>query len=611
MNAERFARGVRASALTVLLGSAAEAQQRPAQTGGTAQSAPITSLRYEITADSANLARNTIRVAMSFDLAGPGPVLLSLPAWTPGAYEISNFARWLVGFTAAAGSTPLKWDKLDYDTWRVQPGKAKAVTVSFEYVGDSLDNAMTWSRPDFAFFNGTNLLFYPEGRGFDFPATVTIKTEAGWQVATGMSAGKAAGSYTAANYHDLVDMPFFVGRIDYDSLQVGGRWTRLATYPAGALSGDTRKQAWDEISKMIPAEVAVFGETPWTTYTTMMIFDPRYPGASALEHSNSHLGIYNPGIIGNPLLASITAHEIFHAWNVKRLRPADLVPYDYDQAQPTSWLWVSEGITDYYADLALSRGGIIDSAGFMAATGDKINTVAAAPPTALEDASLSTWIHPEDGSGYLYYPKGSLAGLLIDILIRDATDNRQSLDVVMRSLYQNTYKKGRGFTSADWWAAVSKAAGGRPFDDFASRYIDGRDPLPFDQILPLAGMRMTSDTVKEPRLGISSMADSSGVIVAAVSPGGAAETAGVRVGDQLLSIGDLSVTSPEFGPAFRARFGREDGAPLPIKVLRGADTVTLSGKVVLTTRLERRIEVDPAAGAKAVRIRNGIIKGEK
>ena len=135
-----------------------------------------------------------------------------------------------------------------------------------------------------------------------------------------MKPGQAPGEYTASNYHDLVDMPFFVGRISYDSMQVSGRWTRLATYPAAALTG-ARKQLWDEISKMIPAEATVFQETPWDTYTVMDIFDPKYGGASALEHQSSHVGIYNPGIIGNPLLASITAHEIFHAWNVKRLRP--------------------------------------------------------------------------------------------------------------------------------------------------------------------------------------------------------------------------------------------------------------------------------------------------
>ena len=123
------------------------------------------------------------------------------------------------------------------------------------------------------------------------------------------------------------------------------------------------------------------------------------------------------------MLASITAHEIFHAWNVKRLRPADMVPYRYDRPQPTPWLWVSEGITDYYADLALVRGGVVDAGGFCAADDGEDREVADAPPVALEDASLSTWIHPTDGTGYIYYPKGSLAGFLLDIMIRDASDN--------------------------------------------------------------------------------------------------------------------------------------------------------------------------------------------
>jgi predicted metalloprotease with PDZ domain len=538
-------------------------------------------------------------------------VLLSLPAWTPGAYEISNYARWIVNFMAVAGDKALKWDKLDYDTWRVQPGGARSVTVRFDYLADSLDNAIAWAQPDFVFFNGTNLLFYPEGAGFNFPGTVSIKTEREWQVATGMKRAPGANTFTASNYHDLVDMPFFVGRIDYDSTQVSGRWHRLATYPAGTLTGTPRQQLRGQIGKMVPPQEAVFQETPWDRYTTMIVFEPRYPGASALEHANSHLGIYNPGIIGNTLLASITAHEIFHAWNVKRLRPSDLMPYDYDQPQPTTWLWVSEGITDYYADLALSRGGIIDSSQFMGLTAVKATTVAAALPTALEDASLTTWIQPADGSGYLYYPKGSLAGFLLDILIRDASNNTQSLDVVMRQLYHGTYKRGRGFTGADWWGAVSKAAGGRSFADFNARYIDGREPFPFDQVLPLAGMRMVSDTVREPRLGISSVADSSGIVIAAVQPGGAAEGAGVRAGDRLLEIGNLSVTNPDFGPAFRSRYGKQEGAALPIKVRRGTDTLTLNGKVIVVSRLERRIEADPAAAEKAVRIRNGIIRGEK
>jgi predicted metalloprotease with PDZ domain len=573
------------------------------------RSAPIANVRYDLTFDSTTASRRAIEVAMSFDVTGPGAVLLSLPSWTPGAYEIGNFARWVVGFTPTGGDSALTWDKLDYDTWRVQPGQSKAVTVRFDYMADSLDNAMAWSRPDFAFFNGTNLFFYPEGRGFNFPAAVTLKTQDGWRITTSMRPGQAPGSFAVSNYHDLVDTPVFIGRFDVDSMQVSGRTTRLATYPAGILTGAPRQRLWDDIGKMIPAESAVFQETPWDTYSNLLIFDPSYGGGSALEHSSSHLGIYNPQFIGTPLLSSITAHEIFHAWNVKRLRPAEMVPYRYDQAQPTPWLWVSEGITDYYADLALSRGGIIDSTQFLTVTAGKVTTVADAPPTALEDASLSTWIHPVDGSGYIYYPKGSLAGLLIDILIRDGSDNARSLDDVMQQLYQGTYKKTRGFNGTDWWSAVSKAAGGRSFADFNKRYIDGREPFPFDSILPLAGLKMTMDTVRDPRLGISTNSDSNGIVVNAVVPGGPAEAAGVRPGDHILAIGDLSVTNPDFGPEFRTRYSKREGAPLPIKVRRGTDTLTLNGKVVLAARAERRIQMDPNASEKAVRIRNGIMKG--
>jgi predicted metalloprotease with PDZ domain len=245
----------------------------------------------------------------------------------------------------------------------------------------------------------------------------------------------------------------------------------------------------------------------------------------------------------------------------------------------------------------------------MVLTGNKANTVDMTLPTALEDASLSTWIHPEDGSGYIYYPKGSLAGLLLDIQIRDASDNARSLDDVLRQLYQNTYKKRRGFTAADFWPEVSRAAGGRPFEDFGARYVDGRDSYPFDRILPLAGMRVALDTLWEPRLGLQTAADSSGIVVTGLVPGGAAQEAGVQVGDRVVALGDLSLSDPDFGPAFRARFGKQDGAPLPIKVHRGRDTLTLNGKVRLVARVEGRFEIDPSASAKAVRIRSGIWKG--
>ena len=598
--------------LALFAAAPAAAQVTPLATR-TAASADIADVRYEVTFTRETAARRTVRVAMRFsvDPAGSGPVLLSLPAWTPGAYEISNFARWVVNFSADAGGRALRWDKLDYDTWRIHRdgGATAAMTVTFDFVADTLDNAMAWSRPDFLMFNGTNLFLYPEGRGAGFEARVTVTTEPGWRVATSMprAAGGAAHSYAAANYHELVDMPFFVGAIDVDSAQVAGRWMRFATYPAGAVQGRTRAQAWDQLKRVTPPLVAVFGETPWDVYTVMQIVDSTYQGASGLEHADSHVDILAPVYVGSDFQPSLYAHEVFHAWNVKRLRPVDLWPYRYDGPMPTPWLWVSEGITDYYADLALVRGGVIADTGFYVVTSGKIAEVSAAGPIALEDASLNTWVHPVDGTQYIYYPKGSLAGFMLDVMIRDASDNRRSLDHVLRELYAATYRQGRGFTRDEWWGAVSRAAGGRSFADFETRYIDGREAFPWREVLPVAGLR--GQPVMVPRLGVTTTQDERGIVVSAVDASGAAAAAGVREGDYLLAINDLEVADQTFGQRFREMFANaREGDRVQLRVRRGEQTLTLTAAVRMA-EAGIMIVPDPGASAKAVRIRTGILRG--
>jgi predicted metalloprotease with PDZ domain len=574
-------------------------------------SAPVSDLRYEVSFTRATAAERVLKVTTRFAVTGREPVLLSLPAWTPGAYELSFFARHVHQFAATSDGKPLTWDKLDADTWRIAPAGAKAVTITFDYRADSLDNAMAWSRDDFAFFNGTNLFLYPEGRDPAFGATVTVTTEPTWKVTTGMPAGEAR-TYSARNYHDLVDMPFFVGAFDVDSQQVQGKWVRVASYPEGQLARDARRTFWEQVQRMFPPMIdAMGGDVPYDTYTILTVFDSSSQGGSALEHANSHLGIYTPYIIGNPAFPSITAHEIFHLWNVKRMRPIDMVPYRYDRAQPTTWLWVSEGITDYYADLALVRGAVIDSTDFLAVTTGKIEEVAAAPAVALEDASLSTWMHPTDGTGYLYYPKGSLAGLLLDILTRDASDNAAGLDDVMREVYQKTYKTGKGFTAQDWWGAVTRAAKGKGFTDFNARYIDGREPFPWGTTLPLAGLRLKVDTLREPRIGVLTAMDSVGtaVVVTELEPGGAAEAAGVKSGDELISVGEIPVAEG-FGTKFRARYGKAEGQQIPIKVKRGGRELTLTIAVRMSISTSQRIIFDPSASPKARRVRRGIMTGK-
>jgi len=256
------------------------------------------------------------------------------------------------------------------------------------------------------------------------------------------------------------------------------------------------------------------------------------------------------------------------------------------------------------------RGGTVTARGFYELLTEKLGETLASTPTALEDASLSAWIRPRDGTEYLYYPKGALAGLLLDIMIRDATDNGSSLDHVMRDLYQTTYRNGRGFTSEEWWAAVSRAANGKSFADFYARYIDGRDPFPFDSILPLAGLRMGGDEQREPRLGITTTQDSTGFYVTQPQPAGPSLPAGLESGDLLVSVAGIRVSDPLWLQKFRARYNRAvEGTEVPVRVKRNAREQTVRVRLGFVTRVDPRIVADPRAAGKALRIREGLLRG--
>jgi len=278
---------------------------------GDSVSAPIHDVRYDVSFMRANAQQRVVDVAMTFATSGTAPVVLSLPAWTPGAYEISNFARWVTDFEATGDGKPLAWDKLDFEKWRIRPAGAKSIRVAFRYRADTLDNAMAWTKPDFLLFNGTNFFLYPEGQPLDFSSTVAVHTESDWRSVSAMTPGYAHGTFSADNYHDLVDMPFFVGRFDLDSARIEDRWVRLASYPAGAVTGPQRATAWEQLKRVIPPEAAVFGETPWQSYTVMEIVDSTFGGASGLEHQSSHVDIFAPAYLNSEFQPSLYAHEIF------------------------------------------------------------------------------------------------------------------------------------------------------------------------------------------------------------------------------------------------------------------------------------------------------------
>ena len=589
----------------ILAAGTARAQLPPG-----AASAPISDVAYAVQADSAATTSRHLGVTMSFTARGAEPVLLALPAWSPGHYQLLWFARRVSQFAAVENGRPLEWRMADHQTWRVVPSGAGRVQVSFQYLADTIDRAVAWTQPEFAFFLGTNLFLYPVGRGFDWPATVTVRTEPGWQVTTGMAAGAAAGTFTATNYHDLVDMPFFVGRFGLDSAQVVGRWFRLAWYPAASLTPARSARTFDWLRKIAPVEAAVFDTVPFRNYTVFQVSDTVVNGGG-LEHQSGQMDEMTTDQLDSPGLAGLYAHEMFHAWNVKRLRPADLVPYRYDDIQATRWLWVSEGVTSYYGGLAQLRGGVIDSAGFFGSMAGAWAGVHSAPPTSMGDASLTSWTAPTDGSGYIYYADGTLVGFLLDVMIRNASDGRHSLDDVMRSLYRSTYERGRGFTDAEWWGAVAAAAGTpeAPFLDFARRYVDGREPVPMDSVLALAGLVLQVDSVREPLLGISTAADSGEAVVVGLNPAGAAAAGGIRLGDRLISVGGIPVVDDASFAAYRKRYAGTTLASVPALVRRDGSLLTLQVPVRLYARSLVNILPVPGAPAKAVRIRAGLLHG--
>jgi predicted metalloprotease with PDZ domain len=579
------------------------AQSRPAAP----RSAAISDVRYAVTFKALQGIERGVDVSMSFTATGKEPVLLSLPIWTPGDYEVSWFARNVSRFGATSRGKPLVWDKSTPNTWRIVTDNGGPVTVEFHYKADTLDNAQSWAREDFLLFNGTNLFLYPEGRALDFPATVTVQTEDSWRVITGMTQ-TGARAWSAPSYHELVDHPFFVGKFDLDSAQVAGVWMRFSSYPSGSVKPAQRTRLLEQMARAIPTEVSVFADRPWSRYDIMQIADSSSPGMSALEHENSNVGVIGAGYVDEEFVPSVYAHEIFHSWNVKRLRPLDMWPYRYEMMQPTAWLWVSEGITDYYADLALVRGGVINATGFLGKTETKMDHVDKTVPIALTDASLQAWIHMTDGTQDIYYDKGSLAGLALDIMIRDATDNAASLDGVMRSLYAADYKTGKGFTPAEWWGAVSRAAKGANMAEFNEKYVDGRERYPWDQWLAKAGWRLHSDTLHQPRMGVSFQPDSAGLLVMLVEPGSMAATAGIRPGDVVTSLDGVRTSNPAWQD-WRQKYALREGAPIEIKVARDGRVITLNPPVKFATLIDRKLEPDPAASDKAKRIREGILKG--
>ena len=572
-------------------------------------------VRYDV---SLTAAARQFHVTAEFPAAGKDTLRVSLPAWSPGSYEIQNYARYVFGFGAKnASGQALRWDRGDKDTWRIVTGGADRVTVELNFAADTIDLSIARTVENFAQFLGTNLFLFEEGQ-LGRPAEVRFRVPTGWQVTTALK-GPVNGVYRASDYHELADAMTFLGRYSLDSLQADGKWIRVAVWPGTDYTPAVARNIRNGIAKMAPVQNKIIGEAPYDAYTVFynVIHEPIEFGGG-LEHSSSQYDIMPALAFADPsgklgdFMYPLLSHEFFHLWNVKRIRPAEMWPYDYHQEQYTPLLWWSEGVTDYYADITNLRSGLWTADQFLENTRSNIDQVEQIPePWSAEDGSEATWIHElYVNSSQLYYPKGSLLGFLLDVSIRDATDNAHNLDEVIRALYRGYYRQNKGFTTADLLREL-RTAGMPDVDGFYSRYIDGRDSLPYEAVFAKAGLVFSRQVVTVPFVGVSSGATPSGeLIVQQITPGSSADQAGVEPGDVLVSIGDLKVgTDQDWGNDFRTRYRGKTGQPLTIVVRRGGREMTLNTTVKERTNARVSLTRAPNPTAKQTKIWQGLSSG--
>ena len=341
-------------------------------------------VRYEVSLGSGTA--HLLHTSAQFPTAGRDTLFVSLPAWSPGSYEIQDYARYVRGFSArGADGTPLFWDRVDKDTWRIGTRGSASVTVEFELLADTIDLSLARVTSDFAVFLGTNLFLFEEGE-LDRPAEVRFRVPEGWDVMTALRPS-GAGTYAAPDYHELADAMTYLGSFSRDSLAVDGAWLRLGVWPADAYTPAVAQHLRASLERLARAQNRLMGGPPYEVYTVFfaVIREPLGFGGG-LEHSYSQFDILPQGAFAdaagnlggfvNPLLS----HELFHLWNVKRIRPAEMWPYDYRTEQYTPLLWWSEGVTDYFADLASLRAGLWSDDEFIANVTQNISAVESAPP---------------------------------------------------------------------------------------------------------------------------------------------------------------------------------------------------------------------------------------
>ncbi len=523
----------------------------------------------------------------------PAPLDLVMPVWTPGSYLVREFARHVQDFAATdAEGRALAWRKTNKDTWRVESGAAvREVRISYRVYANELSVRTNELNDQHAFWNNAALLMYPNGH-LRAPATVRVVPFDNWKIATGLPEVKGqANTFRAENFDLLYDSPFDVGNLRVLTFDVRNVPHRIVIDGEGNYDAERVRR---DVQKIVEAAAALMGEIPYRDYT--FLYHLRAAGGGGLEHLNSTAIIVNrfsfrPEASYRGFL-SVTAHEFFHAWNVKRIRPDALGPFDYTQENYTRLLWVAEGITSYYENILLRRAGLITDKEYTEGLARDIQALQRVPgrrEMSVEEASFDAWIkyYRQDensiNSQVSYYDKGAILGALLDLEIRRRSNNARSLDDVLRYLYNEFYKKERNYTPADFQRVCEQIAG-TSLDDFFRRFVRGREELDYNTAFNAAGLQLLTNpapvqgTVPPPRAYFGATLQQNGdrLTVANVPADSPAYEQGLNAGDQIVALDGMR-TNLDF---FNARVGEhKPGEEITLTVFRQDDLHTFHIKL--------------------------------
>ena len=469
---------------------------------------------------------------------------LKMSVWTPGSYLIREYERHVEDFKAQdANGKPLSWQKTNKNTWHISNEGVREFTVTYNVYANELTVRTNELNDGHAFWNNAALLMFPDGH-ISAPSQITVRPFGSWKVATGLPPvdGKA-NTFRAENFDILYDSPFEVGNFKEITFNVRGVPHRVVIDGEG--NYDLQQLAVD-MTKIVDEGAKIFGGFPMKNY----VFIVNLRGGGGLEHLNSTALQY--GAFGfkprdrYTQFLRLVSHEYFHLWNVKRLRPDALGPFDYENENYTKLLWVAEGITSYYETLLLKRAGLITDKELLASKAETIDDLQNTPgrfETSVEDASWDAWI-----KGYRtdenavnnqisYYDKGDVVGMMLDVEIRTRSAGKRSLDDVLRYLFEEFFKKGRNYTPTDFQKAAELASG-VSLDDFFSKYVRGKVEIDYNATLAGIGLKLTRNEPNKNRAYIGAeLGEQNGrLMVQSVPMGTPAYEQGLNYNDQIVAI---------------------------------------------------------------------------